>query len=799
MLAEMEDIELIDQDEGQSQARGSASSDLQTPVVEASHQTGQQQEDDEDIYSKLLKGDVKCLDKVDFNKVCSSGKLVFSHLYKRTVVDDTYYDRTSTRDILRMKLYTSTLAKGCPEESFKKEMKWLLLTLTKGQLYEYVPDVANNPYKHLFIWAVLTNKLTLAKLFWKKLRKDYIGAALTAGGILKTLAEEAKVMEDVTLYLDLLQHAKEFEEIAVNVLERCYKDDRKASKLLIVRVLNDWCQSTCASIAYQTCQMKFLTHDCCLTKFQTVWLGYMQLCSKRQWLLFYLGLVPPLGMLLVFFMTFLRKDYKVIAVKVQTRQTDELDANLLKTNENTPRNMCDVRLHNWRRSEKGDVGWREAWRYYYKAPITKYMHNVLSYIILLALFTTFLLSDLRPASEPNSPSIVECIVITWVISILIEDLRQVFTQEQSSFHFKFMSWLSYFGNKADLWNFVLFTTSLLLRFILPPSVFPAARVVYSVTFIFFCLRLLHSGFASKDIGPKVYMIYKMLHDLSHFLFILVIFMLGFGIATEAILYPNMKPRFEILVKSLYRPYWQLYGELFLDEIEGLIDNDTCHTDPRYLNTCPQVEEYRWVAPTLTAIYVLISNVLLMNLLIAMFSFTFQKVQDNAETISRFYRYAIINEHEQIPALPPPFVIINHIWMVICYLYGRIQMCASCRCRGSGKRFQRNRSTALRLWLRDDTEMNTFEQSHVQGYYNEIIKDDAIHKCTENNDHSSSVRQTMTPKVCTNLGTLTDASNNVTLKLDHLLQLHTKINKLEDEIKEVNGRLQQILEIIKPSD
>jgi hypothetical protein len=53
-----------------------------------------------------------------------------------------------------------------------------------------------------------------------------------------------------------------------------------------------------------------------------------------------------------------------------------------------------------------------------------------------------------------------------------------------------------------------------------------------------------------------------------FLLILLVFIMSFGVAYQANLYPNAPAKWVLLKDVLYQPYWQMYGELFLRNIEG---------------------------------------------------------------------------------------------------------------------------------------------------------------------------------------------------------------------------------------
>ena len=51
--------------------------------------------------------------------------------------------------------------------------------------------------------------------------------------------------------------------------------------------------------------------------------------------------------------------------------------------------------------------------------------------------------------------------------------------------------------------------------------------------------------------------------------IMLVFLLGYGVAIQAILYPIREPYWMIFRDIVYYPYWQIYGELFLEEIAGM--------------------------------------------------------------------------------------------------------------------------------------------------------------------------------------------------------------------------------------
>ena len=74
-----------------------------------------------------------------------------------------------------------------------------------------------------------------------------------------------------------------------------------------------------------------------------------------------------------------------------------------------------------------------------------------------------------------------------------------------------------------------------------------------------------------------------------------------------------------------KAYWPIYGEMKI--LEEITEEKKCTIE----DPCPETAGvyYSYIA---LMIYMVVGNVLLLNLLIAMFSSTFQDVQDNTDQI-----------------------------------------------------------------------------------------------------------------------------------------------------------------------
>ncbi|XP_052275778.1 transient receptor potential cation channel subfamily M member 5-like [Dreissena polymorpha] len=146
----------------------------------------------------------------------------------------------------------------------------------------------------------------------------------------------------------------------------------------------------------------------------------------------------------------------------------------------------------------------------------------------------------------------------------------------------------------------------------------------------------------------------------------MVFFVSFSVMYQANLYPNSPPSASLLKKLVYKPYWQIFGELFLDEISGdeygdCTTNSTVWKSAGGKDRCP--ENTRLVI-YIGAIYIILTQIVLVNLLIAVLSNTYTAVHEKSDHIWKFYWYGIVREYYERPALCPPLIILVHIYRTI---------------------------------------------------------------------------------------------------------------------------------------
>ena len=59
-------------------------------------------------------------------------------------------------------------------------------------------------------------------------------------------------------------------------------------------------------------------------------------------------------------------------------------------------------------------------------------------------------------------------------------------------------------------------------------------------------------------------------DLLYFVVIFLIFIVAYGLAAQVILYPNAELEIGLVQDVMEKAYFQIYGELYLEEIKGMV-------------------------------------------------------------------------------------------------------------------------------------------------------------------------------------------------------------------------------------
>ncbi|KAM5317908.1 LOW QUALITY PROTEIN: transient receptor potential cation channel subfamily M member 5 [Glossophaga mutica] len=525
----------------------------------------------------------------------------------------------------------------------------------------WLPDLnqkSEDPWRDLFLWAVLRGHHQMAAYFWA-MGQEGVATALVACKILRELSRldtEAKV--------DRTARRAAYEQLALGLFSECYSSNEDRAFALLVRRSRAWSRATCLHLAAEADAKAFFAHEGVQAFLTKIWWGDL---APGTSVLRLLGAFLCPALLYTNLITF-SEEAPLQGGREDLQELDSLDSecSLLGRPGSRKRPAEGAEQPAAARGTGGRRGPRAAfllarWQRFWSAPVTVFLGNVLMYFGFLFLFAYVLLVGFRP--PPQGPSGPEAALYFWVFTLVLEEARQgFFTDEDTQLGKKFRLYVEDNWNKCDVVAIFLFIAGVACRVL--PSAFEAGRAVLAVDFMVFTLRLIHIFAIHKQLGPKIIIVERMMKDVFFFLFFLSVWLVAYGVATQALLHPHDSRLEWLFRRVLYRPYLQIFGQIPLDEIDEARVN--CSAHPLLLEgspSCPNLYA-NWLVILLLVTFLLVTNVLLMNLLIAMFSYTFQMVQGNADTFWRSQRYHLIAEYQERPALAPPFILLSHLSLVL---------------------------------------------------------------------------------------------------------------------------------------
>nr|XP_034338901.1 transient receptor potential cation channel subfamily M member-like 2 isoform X2 [Crassostrea gigas] len=543
----------------------------------------------------------------------------------------------------------------------------------------------SDPYFYLMIWAILMMNLQdIAKFFWQHC-KEPIPSAIIASGIYRVLRKNCQPANK--LLADQLSKAeKDFLDLACGVLNQCYTDRPDETDRILTRKRPRWRNLTCLEIAYQMKIYSFMTHDACKISINRGWFGKISAKNNSIQMMssvFVLGLLP-------FVLRFEESDEE-------------------KVKENTCMKKIRNRITN-----------------FYTAPIMRFSHTMASYIVFLGFFSYALLTGFG-----DKLTYIEYQMCFWVLCLIMDEFRELYCvnadlKKRLGPNFpQELSWSErlegYFTDKWNYFDFIVIIFFPIGMSLNLSGFVEAGRVLLAISLIAFFMRTMKAFLALKELGPKIWMIAAMAKDLLYFVVILMLFVVSYAVAAHAIMYPQSEKGVDLFFNVLRLGYWNLYGELLLDDIEA--EEPKCTFDAAMYNngTLPRcAEKHRQVIGlVLMGIYLIFANVMLLNILIAMFSDTYRNIQDKRNYKWNYERYALVREFKRVPIFPMPLGIFERFIYFARWMCKRIQ-----------KRNKIENDKKLLVCLKISDMMNSFERDMAHLYMKKHNEDPANSTLTE---------------------------------------------------------------------
>ncbi|XP_063996623.1 transient receptor potential cation channel subfamily M member 3 [Pogoniulus pusillus] len=581
------------------------------------------------------------------------------------------------------------------------------------------------PFHELMVWAVLMKRQKMALFFWQH-GEEAMAKALVACKLCKAMAHEASendMVDDISQELN--HNSRDFGQLAVELLDQSYKQDEQLAMKLLTYELKNWSNATCLQLAVAAKHRDFIAHTCSQMLLTDMWMGRLRM-RKNSGLKVILGILLPPSILSLEFknkddMPYMSQANEIHLqekepeepekpVKEKEEEDMELTAMLGRGNGESSRKKEEEEVQSKHRLIP--VG-RKIYEFY-NAPIVKFWFYTLAYIGYLMLFNYIVLVKMD-----RWPSTQEWIVISYIFTLGIEKMREILMSEPGKLLQKVKVWLQEYWNVTDLIAILLFSVGMVLRLQDLP-LRSDGRVIYCVNIIYWYIRLLDIFGVNKYLGPYVMMIGKMMIDMMYFVIIMLVVLMSFGVARQAILFPNEEPSWKLAKNIFYMPYWMIYGEVFADQIDPPCGQNETREDGKIIQL-PPCKTGAWIVPAIMACYLLVANILLVNLLIAVFNNTFFEVKSISNQVWKFQRYQLIMTFHERPVLPPPLIIFSHMTMIFQHL------CCKWRKHESDPD---ERDYGLKLFITEDElkKVHDFEEQCIEEYFRE--KDDRFNSSND---------------------------------------------------------------------
>ncbi|PVD37118.1 hypothetical protein C0Q70_04113 [Pomacea canaliculata] len=246
---------------------------------------------------------------------------------------------------------------------------------------------------------------------------------------------------------------------------------------------------------------------------------------------------------------------------------------------------------------------------------------------------------------PEDVQIPELALLVWFITLYIEELRVCWMLSKSKRKEKRVFVLSQLGF-LNVTNFYLAMIGIVLWII--DSKLLALHFVICLNFISFVFRLFYYLAINSQLGPKVFMIYQMIKEIIIFSVILMIIFIAYGVVKYSLENRGHGVVNSAVVLSLpVEAFWLMLAD-------RPDDKDDSNQDP--------VVVFRGL---LRVVYLMFTGVLLVNLLIAAFSYLFEVIHSQKEDVRKYQKYQMIVQFYLGSPFPPP---LSLFYYIITYLY-----------------------------------------------------------------------------------------------------------------------------------
>uniref|UniRef100_A0A915EXR5 TRPM SLOG domain-containing protein n=1 Tax=Echinococcus canadensis TaxID=519352 RepID=A0A915EXR5_9CEST len=436
--------------------------------------------------------------------------------------------------------------------------------------------------QYLYLWALASKRYEIARYLLMMLT-DITAAALFGASFLR---RKARISRSPTDNEESKNYALAFENIALSILNQCYSSNVESTMQLLIMERQTFEQLSCFVIAAEGNCKHFMEHQACQEYLDRVWAHTLlvRAGSIKFFFTLFVGIACPPAIPFI-------ADYD--ETKYAQKSSDSVD----------------------------DV----------------------AYSVLFCLFAIKLQFEFTFSNYGWMA--VETAIILMATAHFIEYVKNTLTN--------WISWRNFIRqriNQFSLAAFAFYVVGVTLQVIF---ILPTRRSFVFEQFSRICLtfgasipvqQLLLLLSIHRYIGPKLQMIRKMVvRDLLPFLVIVLIFWSMYTIIFSVVI---LRPSgsydtygaISRLLRIMRSGFFQMFGEFNLEELLHYYGNSTCGNVTTSGCAYPY---FKLLLPILLSLFTLTTHVLLINLLIAIFTKTYDDMEAESQQLWTMQRYALI--------------------------------------------------------------------------------------------------------------------------------------------------------------
>ncbi|KRZ56108.1 Ankyrin-1 [Trichinella nativa] len=297
-----------------------------------------------------------------------------------------------------------------------------------------------------------------------------------------------------------------------------------------------------------------------------------------------------------------------------------------------------------------------------EAPVIKFSCHLVSHLFFTLLLSLEILRIFYPIYEVTSPipNILEFFLLLWLSGKLVAELSHL-----GGLSSRFTSLITLlFSSIAMIVHVIAFTypifcmrsESVEKKILFTRTLLYAKNQLFAVVLLTTFVHYLDFLTVHHLFGPWAVIIRNLMYDLTRFLVILFLFMLGFAIHVTSVFQPAFSQPDEDI--SLGIPAIVQIAEMMFFSLFGMVSVEALPP----LHLTPLLGHI--LIKIIYAVYLIVIIIVLINLLIAMMSDTYQRIQAQSDVEWKFGRAKLIRQMNKKSATPAPVNVFTKFFIAL---------------------------------------------------------------------------------------------------------------------------------------